>query len=127
MFLSQRALSIALTLFLFGVAAAVYGGLKQILPFRIAAVVLLVLAVTCFLCWKNQKIRVLSDEEFEYSIFLGRKKVYAFSDITGLVRNRDSMTLLMGGEKVHMESMAILSERLVERINRRLEEIHKEQ
>ena len=43
-----------------------------------------------------------------------------FSDITGLKRNADSMTLLVGTEKVHIESCAILSERLIKLIDKEL-------
>ena len=37
-----------------------------------------------------------------------------------LIKNQDSLTLLVAGKKVHIESMAILSERLAERINKAL-------
>ena len=89
--------------------------------------VALVFAVVCFafapfalLCYKNQRIYVLSDEEFEYSTLFGNKKVYRFADIKSLRPNRDSMTLFVGEEKVHIESSAVLSERLTNIINEQL-------
>lgn len=63
---------------------------------------------------------MLSDDSFEYSTFLGNKKVYRFEDIVGLKRNSDSMTLIVNGGKVHIESCAQLTERFAERINEQL-------
>ncbi len=57
----------------------------------------------------------------------GQTRTYYFSDITGLRRNSDSMTLFVGNEKVHIESMAVLSERLVNGINEALEKRYKEE
>ncbi len=80
----------------------------------------LVLGVSAVMCRRNQKIRVTSDEEFEYTTFLGNKHVYRFSDITALKRNNDSMTLFVGGKKVHIESMAIISKRFATLVNNAL-------
>lgn len=63
----------------------------------------------------------MSDEEFEYSTFGGTKTVYRFSDIKLVNMNNGSMTVFVGNGKVYIESMAILSERLVACINRQLE------
>lgn len=63
---------------------------------------------------------MISDEEFEYTTFLGKTHRYAFRDITALRKNQDSLTLFVGKNKVHIESMAVLSERLVDRINQAL-------
>ena len=54
----------------------------------------------------------------------GKTRTYSFSDIQGLRRNQDSLTLFVTNEKVHIESMAILSERLVERIDNALAKIN---
>ena len=54
----------------------------------------------------------------------GKTRTYSFSDIQGLRRNQDSLTLFVAGEKVHIESIAVLSERLVERIDNALEKIN---
>ena len=80
----------------------------------------ILLGIGALMCWKNQTIRIIDEEKFEYTTFLGNKKVYAFSDIKGLIRNSDSLTLLVKDKKVHIESMAILSERLIEKINEAL-------
>ena len=80
------------------------------------------LGIAAFLCWKNQKIRMLSNDKFEYTTWLGHSYEYYFRDITDLRVNQDSMTLFVGQKKIHIESMAVLSERLANRINQSLEE-----
>ena len=82
--------------------------------------------IAALLCWKNQSIRVLSDERFAYTTMFGNTYTYNFSDIEWLRRNRDSMTLFVAGKKVHMESMAVLSDRLVELINKSLSKRQKQ-
>lgn len=82
----------------------------------------LVFGIAELLCWRNQTVRMLPDDSFEYTTFLGNKKVYRFDDITGLKNNSDSMTLIVGKDKVHIESCALLTKRFVERLNRRLSE-----
>ena len=92
------------------------------LPFFLGllAVVLALLGMAAVMCWKNQTIRMLNQDCFEYSTFLGKKTVYRFSDIKELRKNTDSMTLFVADGKVHIESIAIVTDRLVERINREL-------
>ena len=82
----------------------------------------ILLGIVELMCWKNQSIRVVSDEEFEYTTFLGNTHRYAFRDITALRKNKDSLTLFVGKNKVHMESMAVISERLAKLINQALAE-----
>jgi len=84
----------------------------------VIAAACVLLGVLSLLCWKNQKIIILDEDTFEYSTFLGNKRVYAFSDIEYIRRNQDSLTMFVRGDKVHMESMAILSDRLIQKINR---------
>ena len=91
---------------------------KILLPIAAGA---LILGVTAILCRRNQKIRVLSDEEFEYTTFLGNSYICRFEDIVALRRNSDSMTLFVGDKKVHIESIAIVSERFAELVNKALE------
>lgn len=86
-----------------------------------AAVGLLVLGTAAILCHKNQGIRMVSDSSFEYSTMFGKKTVYSFSQIAERRQNADSVTLILtGGEKIHMESCAIVSDRLMNKINRQL-------
>ncbi len=86
--------------------------------------VCLVLGVTAIMCRRNQKVKVLSDEEFEYTTFLGVTHRYRFCDITGLRQNNDSMTLFLKGGKVHIESIAIVSERFAGLVNKALSKSH---
>ena len=88
------------------------------------AVVCIVLGVAALLCWKNQTITVLSDTSFEYSDMFGKKTVYYFKDIKGIKKNNDSMTMFVGDGKVHIESSAIITDRLANLINAQLDSLY---
>ena len=83
----------------------------------VLAVVILLIGILAVICWKNQSIKIVSNEKFEYTTFLGNKHTYYFRDITDLRQNQDSITMFMGDKKVHIEGMAIMSDRLVDLIN----------
>lgn len=128
MYLPIWILALALVLFLAAVGIIIAAVLTAVSVGAIIAVMLcLLLGELALLCWKNQSIRMLSDDAFEYTTFLGSKKEYRFDAITMLRKNNDSMTMFVGGGKVHIESCAILSDRLVERINRQLDVLYGEQ
>ena len=74
------------------------------------------LGVAAWLCWKNQTIRIIDEDRFEYTTFLGKKTVYNFSDITALRVNQDSITLILTNGKVHIESMVHMSQALADKI-----------
>ena len=120
MFLPVKVLSLAPVMLIAGVVFAVIAAIKGTTALAVLAPICIILGVAALLCWRNQKIVMLSDDEFEYSTFLGKKTVYRFDEIKMLRRNKDSMTLYVGEGKVHMESSAIFTERLLERINRQL-------
>ena len=118
MYLPERLLAMALVFFGAAVAALVIAVVKgNAIGWFAGAAAALVLAVSACLCWKNQKIHVLSDDEFSYTTMFGKTTVYKFEDIVALRRNKDSFTLMLKSGKVHIESMAVLSERLIKRIN----------
>ena len=75
------------------------------------------LGIAAWLCWKNQTIKIIDDDTFEYTTFLGKTTVYHFSDITDLRSNQDSLTLILTNGKVHIESMVYMSETLYNKIN----------
>ena len=87
----------------------------------VGALACIVLGIAAFVCWKNQKIFVVSEEVFIYRTFLGKDYEYRFSQIQRAVQNTDSITLILDTGKVHIESMAILSDRLIQRIDRELD------
>lgn len=128
MYLPVRALAMALVLMVGGVAVGVYAvvgtyaEVAKIVAAWIVAACLVVLGIGLLMCWKNQTVVMLSNDIFEYTTFLGNTKTYRFCDIKGLRVNRDSMTLFVGDGKVHIESMAVLSDRLKKRIGEALEE-----
>jgi hypothetical protein len=74
------------------------------------------LGIAAWLCWKNQTIRIVDDDTFEYTTFLGKTTVYHFSDIKELRANSDSLTLILANGKVHIESMVCMSEALYNKI-----------
>ena len=121
MFLPARLLAMALVLLAAGVALAVFTIISFSAGATVAAVICIVLGIFALLCWKNQCIHVISEEQFTYTTMFGNTRTYSFHEIEGLRQNADSMTLFVAGEKVHIESMAIISERLAERINKALE------
>lgn len=127
MFLPLWLLAFAIIMLVAGVAVGIYAAVELSVGAVVGAVVCLGLGIMALLCWKNQSIVVLSDESFEYSTFLGNKKEYRFQDITDLKQNNDSMTLFVGNEKVHIESCALLTDRLIELINAQLEKLQGEQ
>ena len=127
MFLPLWLLAFAIVMLVAGVAVGIYAAVELSVGAVVGAVVCLGLGIMALLCWKNQSIVVLSDESFEYSTFLGNKKEYRFQDITDLKQNNDSMTLFVGNEKVHIESCALLTDRLIELINAQLEKLQGEQ
>ena len=79
----------------------------------IAAAVCLILGIAAILCWKNQWVEMLSDEEFIYSNMFGKQTTYRVSQIRDIRRGADSMTLILENGKVHIENCAVLSERFL--------------
>ena len=120
MYLPDRLLAMALVFGVGGIVCALIAIFKFAVWAVICAVLGIALGTIALLCWKNQTIHVLSNEQFTYTTMFGKTKTYAFSDIQGLRRNQDSLTLFVANEKVHIESMAVLSDRLIERINQEL-------
>jgi len=117
MYLPERLLAMALIFLAGGSAFALFSIFRFVIWAVVCAILGILLGVGALLCWKNQKIRIISDEQFTYTTMFGKTYTYAFSDIQGLRKNQDSLTLFVANKKVHIESMAILSERLVDKIN----------
>ena len=112
MHLSTRALGLALSSFLATfVLVAMYISTKEWF-YLVLGAGFLIIFIGILLCYKNQRIYIISDEEFIYSTMFGKKKTYRFEQIIALRKNRDSLTLFVGGDKVHIESSAVLSDRL---------------
>jgi hypothetical protein len=120
MYLPAKLLAMFLVMTVLGLGLAVFAVLNVHLWAGLGAVACIVLGIGAFMCWKNQKIIMVSDEIFCYRTFLGYEHEYRFSQIQRAVQNQDSITLILDTGKVHIESMAVLSDRLVERIDREL-------
>ena len=116
-------------LFIMGLFLTMFGAIIGIIFLILQISVLIIalsgamvlLGIVALLCWKNQTIHMNPNDTFEYSTFLGNKTVYRFDDIKGLKKNGDSMTLFVADGKVHIESIAIFTDRLADRINKQLE------
>ena len=121
MYQSPRVLAIGLVVFLLGVGLGIFAVLSLHIAAALGAVACVALGIGAFMCWRNQKIFMITDELFCYRTFLGNDHEYRFSQIRKAIQNSDSITLVMETGKVHIESSAILSQRLVERIDRELE------
>ena len=124
MFMPERLLAMAIVLLVGGIGCAVFAVITLEIVAAVFAVIGLVIGVFALLCWRNQSIHIISDEQFTYTTMFGNTYTYSFSDIQGLRQNQDSMTLFVADKKVHIESMAVLSDRLVERINESLERLN---
>ncbi len=83
----------------------------------ITAPIAVLLGIAALLCWKNQMIKIISDEKFEYTTFWGNKYTYRFDEITSVRRNSDSTTVFVGEKKVHIEDCAIMTAELAKRLN----------
>ena len=90
----------------------------------VVTAITLPLGIAAYLCWKNQTVRILDEETFEYSTFLGNKKIYKFSEIKSLRTNSDSMTLFVGDGTVHIEAMAIISKEFTDKIDAALDKLN---
>ena len=90
--------------------------IKQFWVLIIGAVLCGGLGIAAWLCWKNQTIKIIGEDQFEYTTFLGKTTVYRFSDIKELRANQDSFTLILTNGKVHIESMVSMSETLYNKI-----------
>lgn len=88
----------------------------------VGSVFCILLGVLAFICWRNQTIRIISDEKFEYTTFLGNTYEYRFKDITAIKQNADSTTIFVGKKKVHIESIAVVSDRFSALLNKAIKE-----
>ena len=122
MFLPDRLLAMSIV-FLAGGIVSIALAIINSITWVLGVVICFAFGIAALLCWKNQSIRIISDEQFTYTTMFGKTRTYSSSDIQGLRRNQDSLTLFVANEKIHIESMAILSERLVERIDNALEKV----
>ncbi len=123
MFLPDRLLAMSIV-FLAGGIVSIVLAITNSITWVLGIIICFAFGIAALLCWKNQSIHIISNEQFTYTTMFGKTRTYSFSDIQGLRRNQDSLTLFVAGEKVHIESMAVLSERLVERIDNALEKIN---
>ena len=124
MYLPEKLLAIALVFLIGGIVCILFTLNQFAVETLVGGVFGIGFGYFALLCWKNQTIQVESNSYFTYTTMFGKSRTYAFADIQGLRQNRDSMTLFVAGDKVHIESMAVMSQRLVDLINKALENQH---
>lgn len=117
MYLPVFLLAFGLALILGGIGAAVAFIFLHKVWIIVMAVAAVLLGIAAIMCWRNQTVNMISDDVFVYTTMFGNHYEYRFEDITAIRQNSDSITLFVGNKKVHIEAMAVMSERLVARIN----------
>ena len=88
------------------------------------AVIWVLAGIAMIMCWKNQTIFVLSDEVFEYKTIIGNKKAYRFDEIKEIKKGIGGLTLIVSDSKIDIDSNAIISSRLSEKINEQMERLY---
>ena len=120
MYLPSRLLAMGGAMLIAGVGMAISAAARPAddytLLLYIGGAAIVIFGIAALMCWKNQKVYILSEEEFTYTTFLGRTYTYRFDEIEALKRNKDSLTLVLKYGKVHIESMAIMSDHFKEKI-----------
>ena len=114
-----------------GILAMVFGAVGIIIHFAAhAPFALAVLGLASFfggipvlLAWKNRVIRMLPGDRFEYTTAFGRKRVYAFSDISELRKGFCCRKLILGDRTIEIDPDAVISERLRSRLEAREREL----
>lgn len=76
----------------------------------------ILLSITAFLEWRNHRIKMLSDDSFEYRSTLGKKTVYHFSVITNIKRTKSSLVIFLGNVRLTFDSFPIITDRFNNRI-----------
>ena len=88
----------------------------------VGSICCILLGVLAIMCWKNQTLRVISEEEFEYTTFWGNTYECRFKDITAIKYNNDSTTIFVGNKKIHIESIAVVSDRFSDLLSKAIKE-----
>lgn len=125
MFLPAWMFTVGLFCLVFGIIMGiVFVALQISVLLIVLAAALVLVGVAEIMCWKNQTIHMLPNDSFEYSTLFGKKTIYCFDEIKGIKNGNDSITLFVGEGKVHIDSIAIVSQRLFQRINKQLTELY---
>ena len=121
MYLPTKVLSLGIVLIIGSIFAGIIFFIKHSFVCLFLWVIFACIGCAAILSYKNQKIIMINEMLFEYTTFLGNTYTYEFTQITGARQNSDSITVFLGNKKVHIESCAIISERLADAINSKLE------
>lgn len=83
----------------------------------ILAAVCLPLGIAALLCQKNQWAVMKDGDTFVYSTMFGNQKEFRFSEMTEVKMHSDSMDLVFKNGKVHVETIAVMTERFSSTLN----------
>ncbi len=123
-YISSFLLVFSLFLILVGISVTIVLFFNFNIWIIVGSVFFILLGILTFMCWKNQTIRIISEDKFVYTTFLGNSYEYRFNDITKIKSNADSTTIFVGKKKVHIESIAVVSDRFSNLLNKAIKEKH---
>ena len=95
--------------------APVWISLLQLLMIPVGIIVLLE--------WKNRGIVMLPGDRFAYTNTFGRTQIYSFSQITQISRGLGGMKLRIGAQRIAIDFDAMVTERLLKRLEERRAEL----
>lgn len=80
--------------------------------------VLIAVGVLLFFAWKNERLYLMPDDEFEYIDILGRSNVYSFRDVTNAVCSaKGVISLYMGTKRLQFSRDSVQTDALRDRLN----------
>lgn len=109
-----------------GIVLIILSIITNVLSMLALAFIAFLVAAFAFLCYKFRRIHVLSETEFSFTNFWGRKRIYNFNHIRGDRISSESHTLIMNLGRIRIESANIMSDRLKRLFNKELARVHRE-
>ena len=77
MFLPERLLAMSIV-FLAGGIVSIALAIINSVTWVLGGVICFAFGIAALLCWKNQSIRIISDEQFTYTTMFGKTRTYSF-------------------------------------------------
>ncbi|WMJ23052.1 hypothetical protein RBG61_13840 [Paludicola sp. MB14-C6] len=117
-----------LSLAIFGIVINIAGAISNIfasynynLIWLCVSLLIMILGIAALLCQTNQKVVLISENSFTSTTFWGKASTYTFDEIKSIQNNTDSYTLFVENSKIHIESIALIEEEFLEKVNVALE------
>ena len=114
-----------------GVFSVIWGCVAGIVMFAAKAPVwigllmllMIPMGINVLLEWKNRVIVMLSGDRFAYTTTFGSTQIYSFSQITQISRGLVGMKLRVGAQRIDIDFDAMVTERLLKRLEQRQTEL----